>query len=54
MKEGLRGQSHLRWDNYEDDIPFLVEMSDYNQNFKNFMSSVYNEKCLGEIPYNRV
>jgi hypothetical protein len=25
-------------------------MLDYNQNFKNFVSSVYNEKCLGEAP----
>jgi hypothetical protein len=32
MKEGLRGQSHLRWDNYEDDI--LLEMSDYNHNLR--------------------
>jgi hypothetical protein len=29
-------------------------MSDYNQNSKNFMSSVYNEKYLGEAPYNGV
>jgi hypothetical protein len=27
---------------------FPLEMSDYNQNFKNFMSSFYNEKYLGE------
>jgi hypothetical protein len=33
-------------------IFFMVEMSDYNQNFKNFMSSVYNEKYLGEAPCN--
>jgi hypothetical protein len=33
---------------------FPVEMLDYNQNFKNFMSSVYNEKYLGEAPCNRV
>jgi hypothetical protein len=33
---------------------FPVEMSDYNQNFKNFMSSIYNEKYLGEAPCNGV
>jgi hypothetical protein len=29
---------------------FPIEMSDYNQNSKNFMFSVYNEKYLGEAP----
>jgi hypothetical protein len=33
-------------------IFFTVEMSDYNQNFKNFVSSVYNDKYLGEAPCN--
>jgi hypothetical protein len=33
---------------------FPIEMSDYNQNFKDFMSSVYNEKYLAEAPCNRV
>jgi hypothetical protein len=33
---------------------YMVEMSDYNQNFKNFMSSVYNEKYLGEAHCNEV
>jgi hypothetical protein len=28
---------------------FLIEMSDYNQNFKDFMPSVYGEKCLGLV-----
>jgi hypothetical protein len=36
MKEGLRGQSHLWWDNYEDGILFMLEMSDYNQNLRIF------------------
>jgi hypothetical protein len=31
----------------------LVDMSDYNHNFKNFMSSVYSEKYLGEAPCNK-
>jgi hypothetical protein len=50
-ERGLQGQSHLRWDNYEYDIPFPGEMSDYNENF---MSSFYNEKCLGETHCNVV
>jgi hypothetical protein len=33
---------------------FPVEMLDYNQNFKNFISLVYSEKYLGEAPYNGV
>jgi hypothetical protein len=33
---------------------FPVEMSDDNQNFKNFMSLLYNEKYLGETPCNGV
>jgi hypothetical protein len=33
---------------------FPIEMSDYNQNSKNFMSSVYNKKYLGEAPCNGV
>jgi hypothetical protein len=33
---------------------FPVDMSDYNQNYKNFISSVYNEKCLNEAPSNGV
>jgi hypothetical protein len=33
---------------------FPIEMSDYNQNFKDFMSSVYSEKYFGEAPYNGV
>jgi hypothetical protein len=33
---------------------FPIKMSDYNQNFKDFMSSVYGEKCLGEVPCNGV
>jgi hypothetical protein len=33
---------------------FPVEMSDYNQNFKNFVSSVYNKECFGEAPCNGV
>jgi hypothetical protein len=31
-----------------------IEMLDYNQNFKNFMSLVYNEKCLGESHHNGI
>jgi hypothetical protein len=30
------------------------EKSDYNQNFKDFMSSDYSEKYLVEAPYNGV
>jgi hypothetical protein len=33
---------------------FPIEMSDYNQNFKDFMYSVYSEKYLGEAPCNKV
>jgi hypothetical protein len=33
---------------------FPIEMSDYNQNSKNLMSPVYNEKYLDEAPYNGV
>jgi hypothetical protein len=44
MKEGLRGCHFTS----------QPEMSDYNQNFKDFMSSVYSEKYLGEAPSNRV
>jgi hypothetical protein len=33
---------------------FSIEMSDYNQNSKNYMSSVYNEKYLGEASCNGV
>jgi hypothetical protein len=33
---------------------FSIEMSNYNQNFKDFMSSVYSEKYLGEVPCNGV
>jgi hypothetical protein len=44
MKEGLRG-----WH-----FASQPEMSDYNQNFKDFMSSVYSEKYLSEAPCNRV
>jgi hypothetical protein len=29
-------------------------MSDYNNFFKNFMSSIYSEKYLSEAPYNEV
>jgi hypothetical protein len=32
---------------------FPVEMSDYNQKLR-IMSLVYNEKCLGEAPYNEI
>jgi hypothetical protein len=33
---------------------FPIEMLDYNQNFKDFMSSVYSEKYLGEACCNGV
>jgi hypothetical protein len=33
---------------------FPIAMSDYNQNFKDFMSSVYSKKYLDEAPCNGV
>jgi hypothetical protein len=33
---------------------FPIEMSDYNKILKDFMSSVYSEKYLGEAPYNGI
>jgi hypothetical protein len=54
MKEGLRGQSHLRWDNYEDD--FLLYGRDVKTIIRSweFLSSVYNEKCIGAAPCNEI
>jgi hypothetical protein len=40
MKEELRGLHFAS----------QPEKSDYNQNFKDFVSSVYSEKYLGETP----
>jgi hypothetical protein len=44
MKEGLRGCHFAS----------QPKKSDYNQNFKDFMSSVYSEKYLIEAPCNEV